>query len=178
LKLINKKTIINILFILILFFSVSVFLFGISVTKNKGMILPFGIINITSGSMEPEIVTGDAIFIKKVNATSLKKDDIISFYYGNIIVTHKIINISNSLITTKGNSDTSLTEVISLNKVIGKYTGIKVNGFNKFVNFIKSFWGFMIFIVIPISCLFLFEAFDLFKNIKAKRENIKNDTEK
>jgi signal peptidase I len=149
---------------------------GISVTKNKGMILPFGILNVTSGSMDPDISAGDSVILQKVKTSSLKTGDIISFYYGDVIVTHKIIEINNLTITTKGNSASSLTEIISHSKVIGKYSKIKINGFYSFINFVKSFWGFVIFIMLPLVFLFFSETMELIKNIKSKKENSKNDT--
>ena len=46
---------------------------------------------IVSGSMEPTIMTGDAILVKEVPQSEIKENDIISFSQGEMIVTHRII---------------------------------------------------------------------------------------
>ena len=45
---------------------------------------------IVSGSMEPTIMTGDAILVKEVSEDEIKTNDIISFSQEGTIVTHRI----------------------------------------------------------------------------------------
>lgn len=62
---------------------------------------------IVSGSMEPELSIGDLVVVKQEN--NLKEGDIISFWYGESIVTHRIIKIEKengkNIYTTKGDSN-------------------------------------------------------------------------
>ena len=48
---------------------------------------------IVSKSMEPTIMTGDAIFVKQIEEENLKVDDIISFKDGESVNTHRIVEI-------------------------------------------------------------------------------------
>ena len=49
---------------------------------------------VLSGSMETEIYIGDLVFVKNVDAKSLKENDIIAFRDAeNFVVTHRIIKV-------------------------------------------------------------------------------------
>jgi signal peptidase len=163
------KGIINIILITVIFLFTVIFLLGISVTQSKGLVMPFGLVNISSGSMEPEIMAGDAALIKKIKISELEIGDIITFYHNGSIVTHKIIAISNATVTTKGiANENSLTETVYFNKIIGKYTNISFKNFYNFVGFVKSLWGFITFIMLPVFIMFILEVKDLINNISKR----------
>ena len=97
---------------------------------------------IVSESMEPTIMTNDAIIVKEVKENELKEKDIISFQDGDIINTHRIIKISNengiTQYTTKG--DNNLREdkqKITFSKIEGKYI-LKIKGFGTIVQIMKN----------------------------------------
>lgn len=97
---------------------------------------------IVSKSMEPTIMTGDAIFVKKVEPKDLKVNDIISFQDGDIVNTHRIIEITeeNGVIkyTTKGdNNKKEDKEKVTYDKIEGKYQ-FKINGFGKITEILKN----------------------------------------
>ena len=60
---------------------------------------------ITSESMEPTILTGQKYIINKwYKFEKLKKGDIISFRVGNRLITHRIVEITNEGLKTKGDN--------------------------------------------------------------------------
>lgn len=64
--------------------------------------------SIISGSMEPEIPVGSLIYSKPVEAQSLAVDDIIVFRNENFeLVTHRIVELHDDEIITKGDANQS-----------------------------------------------------------------------
>lgn len=97
---------------------------------------------IVSESMEPTIITGDAIFVKKVAQEDLKVNDIISFQDSNSVNTHRIIEITEEddaiKYTTKGdNNQKEDKEKVTYDKIEGKYQ-FKINGFGKITEILKN----------------------------------------
>lgn len=97
---------------------------------------------IVSGSMEPTIMTGDAIMVKEVPQKEIKVNDIISFSQGETIVTHRITEIveENGVrkYKTKGdNNNTEDKEKITYEQIEGKYQ-FKINQFGVIINILKS----------------------------------------
>ncbi|MCI8444265.1 MAG: signal peptidase I [Clostridia bacterium] len=97
---------------------------------------------IISESMEPTIMTGDVIFVKKVEPKELKINDIISFHDGNFVNTHRIVNITqdNGIIqyTTKGDHNKKEDkEKVTYDKIEGKYQ-FKITGFGKIIEILKN----------------------------------------
>lgn len=121
--------------------SVIIFLFGLVVfvcvlNASAGKVPSvFGIsvLQVSTGSMEPEIETGSVIVVKKTDTESLKVGDVISFYSTdeNIegrVNTHRIEHIEYSIgaertpiFTTKGDANASVDrEKVYSENVIGK----------------------------------------------------------
>ena len=54
---------------------------------------------VLSGSMETEIYVGDLVFVKEVDPSTLQVNDIIAFRDSdNLVTTHRIINVVNTII--------------------------------------------------------------------------------
>ncbi len=97
---------------------------------------------IVSKSMEPTIMTGDAIFVKETNKNDIKLHDIISFHDNGDMNTHRIIEIAvqNGITkyTTKGdNNKNPDREKVTYDKIEGVYL-FKINGFGKIADLIKN----------------------------------------
>ena len=97
---------------------------------------------IVSKSMEPTIMTGDAILVKKVQQEELKINDIISFQDENSVNTHRIIEITQengvTKYTTKGdNNKNPDKEKVTYDKIEGKYQ-FRINGFGKVTEILKN----------------------------------------
>jgi len=97
---------------------------------------------IVSGSMEPTIHVGDAIFVKEIKQNEIKENDIISFKDGDSITTHRIIEIeeNNGIVryTTKGDNNNSPDkEKILYSQIEGVYQ-FKINSFGIVIKILKS----------------------------------------
>ena len=140
-----RKIISVILYIIIIPIIIFNFTIIIKALVNKNSVPDFfGYKNfiIVSGSMEPTIMTGDAIFVKKVPEDELEVNDIISFQDGSAITTHRIISIDEEngvkKYRTKGdNNNTEDKEQITYKEIEGKYQ-FKISGFGKIVQLLQS----------------------------------------
>ena len=97
---------------------------------------------IVSKSMEPTIMTGDAIVVKEVNPEDLKVGDIISFRDGNSINTHRIVEIvsdnGKKRFRTKGDNNKNVDkELVTTSKVEGTYQ-LRIKGFGKIIKILNS----------------------------------------
>ena len=97
---------------------------------------------IISKSMEPTIMTGDAIFTKEPKKESIKVNDVISFHDKQDINTHRIINIltENGItkyITKGDNNKNPDKDKVTFDKIEGVYQ-FKLAGFGKIANIIKN----------------------------------------
>lgn len=97
---------------------------------------------IVSKSMEPTIMTGDAIFVKQIAEENLKVDDIISFKDGESVNTHRIIEIveNNGIkrYRTKGdNNKKEDRDLVKYSQIEGKYE-FRIKGFGKLIEILKN----------------------------------------
>ncbi len=113
---------------------------------------------IVSGSMEPTIMTGDAILVKEVPQKEIKTNDIISFSQGETIVTHRVIEIieENGVkrYKTKGdNNNTEDREKITYEQIEGKYQ-FKINQFGTIIKILKSkiTLAILVIIIVIMTC--------------------------
>ncbi len=109
---------------------------------------------IVSGSMEPTIMTGDAILVKEVPQDEVQISDIISFSQGETIVTHRVIGIveENGIkkYKTKGdNNNTEDKEKITYEQIEGKYQ-FKISHFGIVTEILRSKITLIILILIII----------------------------
>lgn len=97
---------------------------------------------IISASMEPTIMTGDAIFVKEVEKSKIKVKDIIAFHDNEDIITHRITKIIKSngvteYITKGDNNRNEDKEKVKYDNIEGVYQ-FKINGFGKIIETIKN----------------------------------------
>lgn len=97
---------------------------------------------IISKSMEPTIMTGDAIFIKDTKEKDIKVNDIISFHDHTDINTHRIIEIiiEDGIMKYKTKGDNNKNpdkEKVTYDKIEGVYL-FKLSGFGVIANIIKN----------------------------------------
>jgi len=77
---------------------------------------------VASGSMSPEININDVIIIH-LNA-EYEVGDIISYYDGENIITHRVVNILDDNIITKGDANNVEDRSVSKENVLGKVVAI------------------------------------------------------
>ena len=97
---------------------------------------------IISKSMEPTIMTGDAILIKEVPENQIKINDIISFHDQGDMNTHRIIETTKekgliNYITKGDNNKNPDKNKVTYDKIEGVYK-YKLDGFGSIINTIKN----------------------------------------
>lgn len=130
---------------------------------------------IVSESMEPTIMVGDAIFVKKVPEKEIKINDIISFHDGECINTHRIVGVSEEngikMYRTKGDNNRGEDkEKVSYSQIEGKYL-FKINNFGNLIKVLQS--KVTLVILILLVCLNTYFNYRLKYKRKARREKRK-----
>jgi signal peptidase len=161
-----KKVLIKIFQILILILLILVLIFTLYskfIIKNNLIKLNgIAVFVVLTGSMEPQIEAGEMILIKEYD--NYKVGDIVTYCDEDFFITHRITQISDKEIITKGDSNNIEDHPIELNQVQGK------------VIFHSKLLGFFIlYLLKPLTILFI--VFCLFKDsfIKLYEEKLKNE---
>lgn len=161
----------NVLVWIILILALLVTIMVFSSGRNNGVANLLGYIPMTveSDSMKPTFKKDDLIICKEVDDVySLQKGDVITFWTiidgQRVKNTHRIVEINEldntrSFVTRGDNNAQDDTVPASANDVIGKWTDVKLGGFGKVMNFLRTKTGFFICIVIPMAVFFLVELY-------------------
>ena len=124
---------------------------------------------VLTDSMYPDIKSGDLIICKTVDPKEIKEGDVVSFYdpasKGTAVVTHIVIEIIEEdgklSFRTKGiNNNTEDRLPVSADKVIAKYTGVRIAGAGNLAIFMQSTTGLLVCVVLPII---LFVGYDVIR---------------
>lgn len=78
----------------------------------------FRVYRVGSGSMEPELKVNDFILVKKEDKYEI--NDIVTYQNKSEYVTHRIIEINEDTIITKGDANNTADDAIKKDNVIGK----------------------------------------------------------
>ena len=121
----------------------------------------FGYKNFTivSRSMEDTINVNDVIIVKEVPQDEIQKDDIIAFYQGGEVITHRIINVieKDGVIRyeTKGDNNVHADDnLVSYGQIEGKYQ-FKISGFGIILRILKNPITIIVLIIILIlNCIY------------------------
>lgn len=148
----------------ILVFIVGVNLYSIIMQiKNKDVMpMPFGMgmAVVLSGSMEPVLSIDDLIIVKSDN--EFRVGDVIVYQNNNRLVVHRIVSIDDEEIITKGDANDAEDKPILLENVKGKLV-YHLEGFGKYVNFVKTPLG--------IGCVFIITILLFWFTRDQKEEN-------
>jgi len=115
----------------------------------------YGGVVAVSNSMSPEIQVDDFLLIKKLN--NYQVGDIVAFECDNKIITHRIAEVTDNGIITKGDQNTQNDSSISQEQILGKVVGVN-NALGTIIFFVKS----------PIFWVVVVLIFSLFFAIKSK----------
>lgn len=153
---------------------------------NKEQVPDFGgtmPLIVLTDSMYPDIKSGDLIICKTVDAADVAVGDVISFYdpagNGTSVVTHEVKAIDvdeNGKInfTTKGTNNNAEDRLpVPEEKLIARYTGIRLAGAGNFAIFMQSTAGLIVCVVLPIV---LFVGYDVIRR-KVYEKNHGDDIE-
>ena len=161
----------NILLWLVVIFALLITILVFSSTNSNGVSNLMGYIPLTvdSQSMSPTFNEGDLIICKQIDdVKSLEIGDVITFWTiidgQKVKNTHRIVAINEidntrSFVTRGDNNPQDDTVPASANDIIGKWTDVKLGGFGKVMNFLRTKTGFFICIVIPMAVFFLVELY-------------------
>lgn len=147
--------ILSILLGLVLAFNIYNFISIKVMHKDLASINGYAMLEVVSGSMEPTILKGDIIVINTKDK-DYKENDIITFRgKEGEFVTHRIIEIDDKTMITKGDNNNSEDDPIKTSSIVGKYV-TKINGGGRILSSFKNpFTMVMIFIIGLLGCVLL-----------------------
>ena len=130
---------------------------------------------VLSGSMETEIFAGDLIIVKEIDTNEIKENDIIAFKQGDIVITHRVIEIIEedgvTKFKTKGdNNNTEDNGYISQEQVEGLYQ-FKISRLGNLAMFTQTPTGMVVCLSIPLGLLVIIQMVDSCNNKKQEKEN-------
>ena len=132
--------------------------------------------NIVTRSMEPELIVGDIILVKKVDPKDINVGDNITFQgtLGDMkgkTITHEVINIRQEqgkyVFTTQGKSNLSIDPEVWEQLVFGKVV-YKFKILSFLSRLIKTWYGFLFIVAIPLITLLYTEIKEMRKEIKER----------
>lgn len=136
---------------------------------------------VLSGSMEDEINSGDLVLTKECDANDLKKGDIISFKENEIVITHRIIDITDNdgekhFITKGDNNENEDPGYVTADKIEGIYL-YKVNGLGNVAMFLQTPIGIIVALSIPLAILICINLSQSRKDVEVEdnTEELKNE---
>lgn len=168
-----KKKIFNIIETLVLIFSCIICTFLLLqkfVFKENG-ILGYRTFVIVTSSMRPSLDVGDVILVKKIDTDKIKINDIITYEgmesdFKDKIITHKVKNIiledSKKIFYTKGITNSAIDPAVYEEQIYGKVI-YKFKILSFLSKIIRSKFGYIIFILIPLSLIFVKEMINIKK---------------
>lgn len=132
----------------------------------------FSIFEIATGSMEPTLNVKDMVIVKITK--DIKVNDIITYEEDGNLITHRVIDIKNDTITTKGDANNSLDVKVPKEKIVGKIVFvIKKGGIIREIFITPKV---IISIIITLILISLCLSYRQDKNIK-KPKNLDNKKE-
>lgn len=136
---------------------------------------------VESPSMEDTIMTGDLIFIKKIDISELEVGDVITFYNplgdGKSLVTHRIIEITENqgaryFLTQGDNNNIDDKDPIHEDDVLGVWTEKRVPLLGSIMLFMQKPLGMLICIFIPVACFVGCELAIKYRKDKATKKDV------
>lgn len=118
----NRKNMFNTVYYIVIFMLV-IMLINNLMSKSDSIfkVVGFRTYSILSGSMEPEINTGDLAIVRSAKSDDIKVGDIITFKYDGKVVTHRVVEKNEEGFITKGdNNNASDNEIVRGEDLIGK----------------------------------------------------------
>lgn len=136
----------------------------------------------TDSMAATDFKAGDLIFVKEVDASTLKEGDIITYISQNSesfgeVITHKIRSLTTDaqgnpgFITYGTTTGTNDTTIVTYPYVMGKYTS-HLDGVGNFFNFLKTPQGYIVCIFVPFMLLIIYQGVNcirLFRRYKQEQ---------
>lgn len=150
----------------------ALFSFTTLATRNNNKVANLGGFTplvVLTDSMVPTFSSGDLIIIKKCDASELQVGDIVTFHTiienEYALNTHRIVGIDEfdgtRTYSTKGdNNDINDIRNIIDGDIVGKYVW-KSTILGHIISFLSSSVGFLVVIVLPMLCFFIYQIYHL-----------------
>ncbi len=137
-----------------------------SKTNKLGGIKSFVVL---TGSMTPNLNVGSVVFTKP--NPSYTKGDVIAFKSADRTITHRIIEVKGAkTFVTKGDANNAAdSDPVSENKIVGKQI-FYIPYLGKFIVFLSTVQGFLLFIAGPIIVFVIFELWNIKKEMEKQIE--------
>ena len=118
---------------------INVYLWNARSLTGNALPMPFGYgaALVLTGSMEPTIMADDLIFVKE--ADSFHVDDIVVFQSGSVLVVHRVVDVVEDSLITRGDANNATDSPVPIEKVKGVVLGW-VSGVGPIVRLMKSPW--------------------------------------
>lgn len=120
------KTIVRTIVIIFVSLVVGVNLYNWNAKSLMGNALPmpmgYGAAVVLTGSMEPTIQADDLIIVAEQD--SYEVDEIVVYQSGNILVVHRILDITDGMVTTQGDANQAADEPVELSAIKGKVIAV------------------------------------------------------
>ena len=116
---------------------------------------------VLSGSMEPNIMTGDLVLTREVDPASLQVGDVIAFREGQSVITHRIIETQQvdgqrQFVTKGDNNNTQDSRLVPYSAVEGKYL-LRIGGLGDFAMFLQTPLGLILFVGVPLVGFIIYD---------------------
>ena len=95
----------------------------------------YGAAVVLTGSMEPAISVNDVILVAE--QPTYAENEIAVYQSGNILVVHRILDITDGMVTTKGDANNAPDAPVELSAVKGKVVGV-IPGVGSIVKILKT----------------------------------------
>ena len=185
------QTIANIISTIVLVFSILIsVLVIVSMKSSSGVANLFGysVLSVQSDSMEPTFYENDLIVVKCTEPSHrFKEGDVVSFLaYDNtgvrFINTHRIVHVvageTRDRYTTKGdNAEQEDLKKLYSSNIIGQYTGKRVSGLGKIVDFVNSPTGVLLCVVIPSAIIIIAQALSYASSAQKRKKQLMLEAE-
>lgn len=180
----TTKTVIRIAILVVISALIGLSIYSINIARLNGDAMPmplgFGATVVLSGSMEPELSTGDLLIVQKTQ--DCVQNDVVVFQTGRSAVVHRIVSIDGDTVITKGDANNTEDDPITFAHIKGKVIlAIPLVGY--VVNVIKTPIGTIILLALAVWLLESSFKKDKRKDkaeldaIKAEIEKLKQDRE-
>ncbi len=131
---------------------------------------------VLTGSMEPEISSGDLIIVKQIDGADVKENDVIAFFdpdgNGQSILTHRVVGITEkdgqTAFYTKGDANNTDDRLpVTADKLVGSYK-FRIRGMGNVAMFMQTTTGLIVCVVLP---LILLVGYDIIRRRHFEKRN-------
>ena len=131
---------------------------------------------VESGSMKPEINSGDLIICKQIDSSQVKIDDVIAFFdpasNKSSVVTHRVVEIVNEngslSFQTKGDANNVAdTNLVPADNLVGIYQ-FRIPGAGSIAMFMQTPAGLIICVFVPLALLI---GYDIIRRRRYEKQN-------